>query len=474
MLNLGFLDVIIAMVVVLIVLSLVVQSLQQLVKKVLKLKSRVILGSLEDLLGRVILAETGAAPPADGAATKVQATPPVNAGKAAVAKIVGELKLLGRRSLFNRPMLDSVAKSDVVKVLTRLGATEIDFPSIRTALASAVDALKAAQTEFLQGSASARLAALEQALTPLVNDLVALGEGTGVQPATILNDLLSMRRIRLQDAFKLLGKVQDQVKQDLAAAQAAGTDKARIDGLTTVDKALREGAGALKSLGDEIEKAVAPLAARLAGVELWYDTVMQGFEERYTRHMKTAAVIIAAVTVIGLNANFFVMYRRIAGDPTLQKNLANLGETKLEERKKQQQPPQAQPTPATTPAPAPAPTPTPTPTPPPAQDTSVQDVIQAGQAAGQQLQAWERLGFSPLSLSDVERFWSNEDKKSAGEWVGEGVNTLLGWLITVLLLSAGAPFWEDVLESLFGLKSLVRQKTGTKNVEEDTGGQPKP
>jgi hypothetical protein len=43
-----------------------------------------------------------------------------------------------------------------------------------------------------------------------------------------------------------------------------------------------------------------------------------------------------------------------------------------------------------------------------------------------------------------------------------------------VLVSAGAPFWEDVLESLFGLKSLVRQKTGTKNVEETQGGQAKP
>jgi len=460
MLNLGFLDVVIAMVVVLIILSLAVQSLQQLVKKVLKLKSRVILGSLEDLLGRVVLAKAGTA----GAAAP-PATLPVNA-KAAVAQIVGELKLLGRRSLFNRPMLDSVAKGDVVKVLTRLGATGIDFSSIQKALADLSNVLVAAQTEFLQGSVSAKLAALLQALTPLLNDLKSLGDGTGVQPATILTDLLNMRRIHLQDAFKLLGEVQDQVKQDLAAAQAAGTDKARIDGLAIVDKALRDGAAGLKRLGDEIEKAVAPITARLAGVELWYDTVMQGFEERYTRHMKTAAVIIAALTVIALNANFFVVYRRIAGDPTLQKNLANLGETKLEERKKQQQPLQAQPTPATTPAAAA--------TPSPEQGTSMQDVKQAGQAAGQQLQVYERLGFSPLKWDDVERFWWNEDKKSSGAWVAEGLNTLVGWLITVLLLSAGAPFWEDVVESLFGLKSLVRQKTGTKNVEEDTGGQPKP
>jgi hypothetical protein len=44
----------------------------------------------------------------------------------------------------------------------------------------------------------------------------------------------------------------------------------------------------------------------------------------------------------------------------------------------------------------------------------------------------------------------------------------------VMLLSAGAPFWQDALESLFGLKNVLRQKSGTKNVEEEKGGQPKP
>jgi len=43
----------------------------------------------------------------------------------------------------------------------------------------------------------------------------------------------------------------------------------------------------------------------------------------------------------------------------------------------------------------------------------------------------------------------------------------------VMLLSVGAPFWQDALESLFGIKNLLRKKTDTKNVE-DSGGQQKP
>jgi len=56
-----------------------------------------------------------------------------------------------------------------------------------------------------------------------------------------------------------------------------------------------------------------------------------------------------------------------------------------------------------------------------------------------------------------------------------GLRVLVGWTIMALLLSVGAPFWEDTLESLFGLKGLIRKKSQTQNVEEGSGeGQPKP
>ena len=50
---------------------------------------------------------------------------------------------------------------------------------------------------------------------------------------------------------------------------------------------------------------------------------------------------------------------------------------------------------------------------------------------------------------------------------------LVGWAIMTMLLSVGAPFWQDTLESLFGVKNLLRKKSDTKNVEEEKGGQPR-
>jgi hypothetical protein len=64
------------------------------------------------------------------------------------------------------------------------------------------------------------------------------------------------------------------------------------------------------------------------------------------------------------------------------------------------------------------------------------------------------------------------------EWWGgikQDVSTLVGWALMVLLLSVGAPFWQDTLESLFGVKNLLRKKSDTKNVETESGaGQPRP
>ena len=61
----------------------------------------------------------------------------------------------------------------------------------------------------------------------------------------------------------------------------------------------------------------------------------------------------------------------------------------------------------------------------------------------------------------------------AGLYDKHDLKVLLGWIIMALLLSVGAPFWQDALESLFGVKNLLRKKSDTANVEDDKGGQPR-
>src|SRR3954453_5023750 len=78
---------------------------------------------------------------------------------------------------------------------------------------------------------------------------------------------------------------------------------------------------------------------------------MQGVQERYPRHMKTATVLISIVTVIALNANFFTLYHSIVSDPNLRGKLVTSGQTIVDQQQNQQ------PTATATPAPTPAATP---------------------------------------------------------------------------------------------------------------------
>jgi hypothetical protein len=329
--------------------------------------------------------------------------------------------------------------------------------------------------------------------------------------------------------------VQAGVAQQIAATRLAGQPTAALEAAAI---GLQAVAGNLVALGRAAEAALAPLQAKLAEVETWYDTVMQGFSERYSRHMKTAALLISFVTVLLLNANFFTLYRTIATDAGLMNRLVSEGQVLVPPTPTAPTTPTTPTTPVSpavppatrgaaardggapaTPATATtAPTATTATTVPtattaasaalpapgsaipagvsPAADaspagaastagtppgTTVQQVRQEAEEVAAFAATFNSLGFSPLSWSDVASYWHQAPWGAqpvppvpAAIWWRQGASTALGWLITTLLLSAGAPFWEDLLESLFGIKTLLQQKTATRNVEEDEGGQPKP
>jgi hypothetical protein len=301
MIDVNTLDTVIAMVIVLLVLSLVVQSIQSLIKKLFKLKSRTILNSLDDLFKYVdtqkIIEKSSAQ---------------------LVAEVKDEFKKLGRVSfLLKKPMIDSLAEDDLIKILDRIGS------------------------------------------------------------------------------------------------------------------------GALKQeVGD------------------WFETVMQGFEERYTRHMKTVAIVVSIVVVVFLNASFFEVYHNISTSDVMRNALIQ----KREEVQKQLKD----------------------------QSTGAQNQ-QGSQSNGEQLKSelnqlqkyldqYQGLGFTPLRPAQISDFFGAHgswEGVPAGQRFAHVIKLLGGWAIMVMLLSVGAPFWQDALESLFGIKNLLRKRSDTKNVE-DKGGQPKP
>jgi hypothetical protein len=277
-------------------------------------------------------------------------------------------------------------------------------------------------------------------------------------------------------------------------------------------------------------------------VRTWFDTVMQSFEERYTRHMKSVAVCVSVVVVVYLNANFFRIYRDFSRASIEQKaKIASAGEnllTTLKEQRAQSEvaanqrsstatlgtvpqrsaSPSAQPPPGSSGGAQEAVTPTP---------REVKEELEAERrAVAGYLEDYKSLGLSPLTLDQTFNWfysvWGRTLLRNADglpvnkanmpipedcvqvdmdgnpvldsngkardcervlrpmtwqEWRAsrrQDASGLLGWGVMALLLSVGAPFWQDALESLFGLKNLLRKKSETKNVEEEKGGQPRP
>jgi hypothetical protein len=279
----------------------------------------------------------------------------------------------------------------------------------------------------------------------------------------------------------------------------------------------------------------------LPEVRVWFETVMQSFEERYTRHMKSVAVCISVVVVVYLNANFFRIYRDFSRASIEQKAMiASAGENLLstlraERAQKEAREDDESPTsaPPTSPQGAASPSPQPSRLDQDKQDSggsgtgSTKDEIEAERrAVVSYLEDYKSLGLSPLTLDQTFNWFHSVFGKTVlrnehgvpvnksnlpiyddcvqvdkdgnpvldpegkprdcesvlrpmtwAEWRAsrrQDLSGLLGWGVMALLLSVGAPFWQDALESLFGIKNLLRKKSDTKNVEEETGGQPKP
>lgn len=463
--DLSILNTLIAMVIVILVLSLIVQSIQTFIKKFFKLKSRTILSSLEDLFQTITQNSN------EGDATGA------NSGKAQqlVREVTDELRKMGRETLRGRLMLDSLAKGDLLKVLTRVEAEKLlpgavgKFDAVLTTIRTLTDELKSINATLLEGDASAKFAAMQSSLLPLIDDIEGLVSGATINPKVLLGDLNRLRQIKTADVLSLLGEVQKKVGEDLAAARKAGAPGDEITTLEGVSNGLKRIAQQITTLGQAFDAALVPLRERLEQAEVWYDTVMQGFEERYTRHMRTVALAISVVVVVLLNANFFTIYQAMS-NPETAAAVASQGEGILERSRQataESAGANASPTPTAPAATPPQGSTTPQPSPTNGSTTPA-DLKQQAQKTKGWIDTYKSFGITPLTRQQIGNFFKGEYKAR------DVTGTFAGWLIMVMLLSAGAPFWQDTLESLFGLKNLLRQKSDTKNVEGNQGGQAQP
>ena len=513
--DLGILNTVIALVIVLLVLSLLVQAIQTLLKKLLKLKSLQIEDSLKDLYEQVVGTQTAAPSPTpvlSGIWLKVKR---ILRMKSAVItqtpadvfknKVLEQFKNIGRQTLFGNAVLDSLSKSDLFKVMGKLESEDF-FPDYVTKfqilcdriedLRNAVDAIT--NDPMLRGAASTRIAEIRSILAPIFNNVTAILDGKQVRPKVLFADLLRLGKLDVHGLLNLVDEAQQAIMKETEIATQTG-NTAEVSALQKLSSELAEVAKLIGDLSQKFVDAISPLSNKIEQVELWFDTVTQSFDERYTRHMRTISIVISIVVVILLNANFFQVYKSLSQNEIQRNMVADAGSDLL----KQLQDSQASQSPRTQPPNANAAA---TPTP----DTVV-ELKRDFQAIDSFVGTYEGFGFKPLSSEQLAGFlWSTgvwtrpwQDDYGNSGWGGfkltktfedgneiphwqvqngrewwesrkDNVVTIVGWAVMVMLLSVGAPFWQDALESLFGIKNLLRQKSGTQNIESQSGaGQPK-
>lgn len=481
MINLDTLDILIAIVTVLLALSLIVQAVQAAIKKLFKIKSRQLEESLVDLFENVI------DPMNTPAASRFRLPTlrmlpfvkhPSRLASADVqkvyAEVIGKFQDIGRVSSKGKQMFDSISKEDLMKVLGKV-SPKLLLPDsdilrqVRSALAQ-VKTLEEIieQTEIgeLSGEASAKFAAMQETLTPFLNDMRAIYEGGKTTDNLLLSDLLNVRQINLDDVLALLGEVQKKAAADLRAAQsklraaqkaaASSASKAvdpalglKVQTLTELDKGLKQIAVALIDLRRQLDAALARLRLKLGEIENWYDTVMHSFEERYTRGMKTYAFIISLILCVWLNANILSIYQDISTNETRRAAIVAHGPETLKRYEEAQTRAIAEQKPEVA-------------------KNLQQQIDETKKEISTAASAFSSFGFKPLGqeFRDLGKLNNQE-----GLWraIQHLLYMLFGWVIMAALLSVGAPFWQDTLESLFGVKNLLRKHSDTRNVEQKPG-----
>jgi hypothetical protein len=213
----------------------------------------------------------------------------------------------------------------------------------------------------------------------------------------------------------------DTVAPDVALTANDGTPRADHDVIRETREAI-EGLGLPPAVGDRLlgllDDARGNLDAFRFNIEAWFDDTMARVSGWYKRTTQVIIALVAIVVTIALNANALTMGERLWRDPTLRSAVAQ----------------------------------------------------QAGTAAGTTdgSTARERVDNAVANVEEVSKLgvpigWaqSNPDDPrhvdlSSVRGVARGIG---GWVLTVLALSLGAPFWFDALSRLSRLRGSGKPET---------------
>ena len=341
-------------------LSLLVQSVQQLIKRILRIKARQLEKALDALFKKVGL--------------------PHDSVKSMLSEVALDFERNGNVAT-RQSSAENISKTEVLLWFQRQQVNG-DLRQLQEAVAK----VNCVLTQNPTGDAAAPFASLQASIRAFLDELPA--------DSTQFTYALAKKGCKNIHGF---------IRDDISELQKTTTKANQIESLP----------GALTVVCNEWNLLRAPANRIEQSLNDWFDTTINAFNERFDHEMKRWTLGLGFIVVICFIANFFDITRDAFGSSVrraiILKNLdvvkeladRNCGNEKsskacLEEKIKQSQ-----------------------------------DIASA-------------IGLKPLDPAQFSTLV--RDPRS-----------LLGWLITTLLLSVGAPFWQDALQLLFALKNTFRK-----------------
>ena len=277
--------------------------------------------------------------------------------------------------------------------------------------------------ESLQELLKAAFALKGHATLQAVERLVKEAAVTENQPETDAEEIVKAIRARLralgQPGIRPRAVRLDAISVDKLAELIQSVSPDDVTSLRKLDK-------------DAARERLHRIATRAA---VWYPLAISPVDDRYRRRMRGYALLSSAVVVLAVNADAFQILQRARQDAQFRERV-NSAVQSLDSLRQAR---------AVTSATADSITAAP--------DTAVAGGAAPSDSAGAVL---------ARALSDDFLF------NGFGGWRPKSYTWWIGILLSIALVSLGAPFWHDMLEALFGLKSRLRAQV--RNLEHQTPG----
>jgi hypothetical protein len=167
----------------------------------------------------------------------------------------------------------------------------------------------------------------------------------------------------------------------------------------------------IQNTGDSLDKAQ-------KAIEGWFDDAMERLSGWYKRRTQVWTIVVAAVLTVLVNADTLHVAHTLWIEPTARSAIVEAARARVE-----------QPPPATTTQGAAAP---------------------SGQAQGGAVSEEEQKMLAGMLG------WQSVDWNDRGAWFGR----VIGWILTIIAVSLGAPFWFDTLSKFMNVRASGKSPGG--------------